>query len=95
MNKMVRIIEKKIWPDKFDEDKNLNLDFRLADFDLEPRDIIIFKEWVPETKQYTGREYRRVVGQRIKCESPTRYWTPEQMEKHGMWLIEWRNNQIF
>jgi len=48
----MRIIIKKIWPDKFDLDKELTLDFRLADFDLEPGDEIIFKEWDPKTKQF-------------------------------------------
>ncbi|MFH1889407.1 MAG: DUF3850 domain-containing protein [Nanoarchaeota archaeon] len=86
---MVRIIEKKIWPDKFDEDKTLTLDFRLADFDLEIGDTIRFREWDPETENYTGREFRKVVKQRILCESPTRYWTPQQMEEHGMYLLQW------
>jgi len=82
-------IRKKIWPDMFDKDQLLTLDFRCADFEVHPGDVIIFQEWDPQTKQYTGREYRKVVKQVVKCESPTRYWTPEQLEKHGMYLLEW------
>ncbi len=85
----MRIIEKKIWSDKFDLDKGLTMDFRLADFDLEEGDIIIFKEWNPKTREFTGREYKKVVKQVIKSESPTRYWKPEDMQKHGMFLLEY------
>ena len=84
-----KIIDKKIWPDMFDKDKSLTLDFRLADFVLEEGDLIKFREWDHKTKQYTGREYIKIVKKVIKCESPTRYWKPEEMEKNGMYLIEW------
>ncbi|MFH1608207.1 MAG: DUF3850 domain-containing protein [archaeon] len=86
-----RVIEKKIWPDMFDVDKELVLDFRLADFDLEPGDKIKFREWAPDKGEYTGREYIKTVKQVVRCNSPIRYWTPEQMEKHGMYLLEWKD----
>ncbi len=73
----------------FDKDKLLTLDFRLADFELEQGDQIRFREWDPGTKQYTGREYVKTVKRVIKSESPTRYWKPEEMEKYGMYLLEW------
>lgn len=83
------IIEKKIWAEAFDEDKLLNVDFRLADFDLAEGDHIRFREWDPTTKEYTGREYVKIVKRATKSQSPTRYWTPEQLEKHGLYLLEW------
>lgn len=82
------IINKKIWPDMFDNDKSLSLDFRLADFKLKNGDQIVFKEWDPITKKYTGRKYRKTVKKAIKCESPTRYWSSKELKKHGLWLIE-------
>lgn len=88
---MARIIVKKIWPDKFDIDKNLNIDFRLADFDLERGDIILFREWNPHTKEFTGREYKKTVKNVVKSESPTRYWKPEELQKHGMYLMEYES----
>lgn len=88
---MGRVIDKKIWPDRFDIDKELSLDFRLADFDLEPGDKIRFREWDPRTEEYTGREYTRTVKERIKCDSPTRYWKPKEMEEYGMYLLEWED----
>ncbi len=86
---MTKIIEKKIWPDMFDTDQHLTLDFRLADFDLKPGDQIKFREWDPTSRKYTGREYLKTVKKVLKCESPTRYWKPEEMEKYGMYLLEW------
>ena len=91
MKKVKKIIDKKIWPDMFDGDQNLPVDFRLADFDLQDGDQIRFREWDPETQKYTGREYIKTVKRITKHESPTRYWSPRELEKHGMYLIEWRD----
>jgi len=88
---MARTIVKKIWPDKFEIDKNLNLDFRLADFDLDEGDTIIFKEWDHDTKEFTGREYKKIVKKVVKSESPTRYWKPEEMKEHGMYLMQYED----
>lgn len=82
------IIEKKIWPDMFEIDQKLPIDFRLADFKLEDGDQIKYREWDPKTKQYTGRQYSKIVKRITKCESPTRYWTPEELENHGIYIIE-------
>lgn len=85
----MRVIEKKLWPDYFDSDRTSPFDTKLADFDLQDGDQIKFREWDPATKQYTGREYTRTVRKVIKQESPTRYWTQEQLEKNGIYVIEW------
>lgn len=87
----MKIIEKKLWPDYFDSDREYSVDFKLADFDLEDGDQIRFREWDPKTKDYTGREYTRTVKKATKCNSPTRYWSKEELEKHGMFIIEWDN----
>ncbi|HUS60277.1 MAG TPA: DUF3850 domain-containing protein [Nevskiaceae bacterium] len=85
----MRIIDKKIWPDMFENDKELPVDFRLADFDLKDGDQIRFREWNPETKTYTGREYIKTVKRVTKHESPARYWTQKQLKKHGFYIMEW------
>lgn len=87
----MKTIKKKIWPEAFDIDKNLGADFRLADFELNEGDEIIFQEWDPKTKEYTGREYTKIVKKIIKTASPTRYWTKEELEEYGLYLIEWEN----
>ena len=85
----MKIIEKKMWPDYFDSDRTATVDSKCADFDLEDGDQIRFREWDPATKQYTGREYTRTVKRVTKHESPTRYWPQEELEKYGMYIIEW------
>lgn len=72
----------------FDGDKGETLDFRLADFELEVGDEIVFQEWDPQKKEYTGREYRKKVKEMLKCESPTRYWKQEELEKQGWYLMK-------
>ena len=84
----MKIIEKKIWPEFFEKDKDRKFDIRLADFDLEEGDIIKFREWNPETKQFTGREFERKVKSISKFSNPLKFWTAEQLEKHGLFQIE-------
>jgi hypothetical protein len=86
----MRVIEKKIWPEMFEVDKELPVDFRLADFKLKDGDKIRYREWDPQTKQYTGREYTKSVKRVTKHESPTRYWRPKDLEKHGFFIIEFK-----
>lgn len=85
----MKLIEKKLWPDYFEKDETALLDSKLADFDLQSGDQIKFREWDPTTKQYTGREYVRTVKNILKQESPTKYWTPEQLKEYGIYLIQW------
>jgi hypothetical protein len=57
------IIKKKIplnFYDLVDSNKK-NFELRLNDFEVKEGDIIILEEWIPETKQYTGRKIEREV----------------------------------
>lgn len=72
----------------FENDQKMPVDFRLANFDLENGDQIRFREWNPKTEQYTGREYTRTVKRVTKHNSPTRYWSKEELEEQGMYIIE-------
>lgn len=82
------IIEKKVWPEFFEEDKDRKVDVRLADFDLNEGDTIKFREWDPKTKEFTGREFEKNVKSKSKFSSPLRFWTKEELEKHGLYIIE-------
>lgn len=57
------IIRKKIWPGWFElvDLGKKNYDLRLNDFEVEEGDTIIFEEWNPETKKYTGRKTEKKV----------------------------------
>ena len=50
-------IEKKLWPDRFEQVLNgiKKSDVRIADFEAKPGDALILREWDPEKEDYTGR----------------------------------------
>ncbi len=96
-----RIIEKKIWPHMFENDMKMDHDWRLADFPLNVGDRIRYREWNPDTEEYTGREYTRNVVRFVKTsyeelmkggicsidEDPAKYWTKEELERHGFYVM--------
>lgn len=61
-------------------------DMRLADWDIEQGDVIVFREWNPNTKEYTGREMSRVVGYVGKTKD-WEVWPKEDIEKYGYQII--------
>ena len=56
-------IPKKTWPDFFELmiSGKKNVDVRLADFDLKEGDEILFREYCPKSRKYTGRSILRKV----------------------------------
>ncbi|OIO62161.1 hypothetical protein AUJ69_03440 [Candidatus Woesearchaeota archaeon CG1_02_47_18] len=50
-------IEKKIWPELFQAivDGKRNFELGRADTECSPDDVLVLREWDPNTKQYTGR----------------------------------------
>lgn len=87
----MKIIEKKIWPDMFENDQKMPVDFRLANFDLKDGDIIKYREYNPKTKKYSGREFAKTVKRVTEHNSPTRYWAKKDLEKFGMYIIEFED----
>lgn len=88
--RIMNIIEKKTWPPMFEGDRNLDIDFRLADFDLQDGDQIRFREWDPAIQEYTGNEYTKTVKRVTKHNSPTKYWSTKELEQRGMFIIEFK-----
>ena len=84
-------IEKKAWPKLFQKimGGKKNFDLRLADFECNPSDILILKEWNPKTKQYTGREIEKEVTYVIKTKSQ-KFWPKEEVDKYGFQIISLR-----
>jgi hypothetical protein len=60
---MATIIEKKIWPEFFEEVSSgrRKEQLRLNDFEVSEGDTLVLREWDPGTKDYTGREIRKLV----------------------------------
>jgi len=91
------IIYKKCWPEWFDKfcSGERTLELRLADFNLKSGDILIFKEYEPKTKKYTGREVS------FKCkkvehsaQNPLQFYKVKDVKKHGFWIIELEKQKI-
>ena len=81
-------IEKKIWPEFFQKvlDGDKTFEVRLADFDCQPGDALILKEWDPKTKQYTGRSIEKKVGYVGQLKDFT-FWDKDDLKKHGLQII--------
>ncbi len=82
-------IKKKIWPEHFEKilKGEKTFDLRLADFNLNKGDILIFKEYNPKTKNYTRRVIRRKVKNLTKFDAAKSY-SLEEIKKFGFWEIE-------
>lgn len=85
------IIEKKAWPEYFEEIKkgNKKFELRLADWKCDVGDIIILKEWNPKTKVYTGRQIKKKITYLIKTKNAHMWgmWKKEQIDKYGFQII--------
>lgn len=81
-------IEKKVWPKYFQAimDGKKTFELRLADFKCEPGDILVLKEWDPDTQQYTGRELEKTATYVVKTKD-CHFWSEEEVEKHGHQVI--------
>lgn len=81
-------IEKNIWPEYFQSivDGQKKYELRLADWECNPGDTLVLKEWDPETKECTGREIEKEVTHILKTKDVT-FWPEEDVQKHGFQII--------
>ena len=81
-------IEKKTWPELFQKvlDGEKKFDLRLADFECNSGDVLVFREWDPETKEYTGREVEKKVTFVVKTKEIS-FWPDEEVEKYGFLVM--------
>ena len=81
-------IEKKMWPESYELVRigEKTYDLRLADWGVSSGDTIVFREWDPETKQYTGREMEKKVGYVGKTKS-WEVWPKDDIEEYGYQVI--------
>ena len=85
------IIKKKCWPkwfEKFTKGER-TLDLRLADFGLKTGDTLLFEEYDPKTKKYTGRKaYFKCKNVEHSAQNPLQFYKVEDVKKNGFWIIE-------
>ena len=81
-------IDKKIWPEYFEKvlSGEKDFDLRLADWQCQPGDILILKEWDPATKQYTGRQIEKMVSYVLKTKD-LKMFSEEDVGKYGWQVI--------
>lgn len=84
-------IEKKIWPEFFDKvlSKEKAYELRLADFECNPGDVLVLREWDPGTKQYTGRSIEKSVTSVFRTKDQ-KFWKKEDVDKYGFQVIGFR-----
>jgi len=84
-------IEKKVWPEYFQQiiDNKKTFEVRLNDFEIEEGDTLALREWDPNTKSYTGREVEKEVGYvgRWRIEELEKFWPREDIDNKGIQVI--------
>ncbi len=81
-------IEKKIWPKFFEKimDGSKTFELRLADFECKLGDILLLREWNPETGDYTGRTIEKKVTYILKTKD-VKFWSEQDIEKYGFQIM--------
>ena len=82
------IIEKKVWPEPFEDltAGRKKADVRLCDFECTPGDTIVFREYEPCQKRYTGRHCSFEVTHVLKLNDMS-YFEPKDIKKYGYQVI--------
>lgn len=83
------IIEKKTWPELFEDVRTgkKKFDLRVADFEVNVGDTLVLREWDPETQQYTGREIKKTVTYLLKTRDLT-FNTKEEIDENGFVIMQ-------
>ncbi len=84
-------IEKKVWPQYFEKilSGEKNFELRLNDFNCNEGDVLVLREWNPDTKKYSGRVLEKKVSYVAKVKE-LNFWSKEEIEKYGLQIISWK-----
>lgn len=83
------IINKKIWPEFFEDVKagRKKFELRLDDFDAKEGDTIVLEEWDQRTKEYTGRKIEKKVSYVLKFKLDD-FGQKKEIEEKGLIVIQ-------
>lgn len=85
------IIKKKCWPEFYEKfcSGERQFELRLADFDLKSGDTLVFEEYDPKTKTYSGRSASFVCARvERSAQNPLQFYKPEDVMQKGFWIIK-------
>lgn len=82
------IIEKKVWPQFFDDivSGKKKFELRLHDFEITEGDTLLLKEWDPHSRQYTGRTIEKKITYVLKFKLGD-FGQQEQIKEKGLMVI--------
>jgi hypothetical protein len=82
-------IHKKSYPPYFEQvlKGEKKFDLRLADFEANPGDTIIFEEYDPATRKPTGRVSAHRVGYVLNTRD-LEYWSAADVARHGFVVMQ-------
>ncbi len=82
---------KKVWPEYFQKimEGDKTFEVRLADFNINPDDTLVLKEWDPKTKKYTKRTLEKKVTYVLKTKD-IEFWSKKDIEKYGLQVIAFK-----
>jgi hypothetical protein len=64
-------------------------ELRLADFDLKTGDTLLFEEYDPKKKKYTGRQASfNCTRVEHSAKNPLQFYQVKDVKKHGFWIIK-------
>jgi ASC-1-like (ASCH) protein len=82
------VIKKKSWPESFKLIKSGKKKFDLrVPFKIEKGDVLVFEEWDPKKKKYTGRSIRKKTGFIYKFKLNS-FGQKKELEKKGLYVIQ-------
>ena len=89
---MSKKIIKKVLPDYFQDivDGKKKYELRLDDFDIEPGDILVLKEYTsanPENRKATGRFIEKKVTYLRKIKLQDLWWSESDIKEKGIQII--------
>lgn len=84
-------IEKKVWPKYFEliMQGKKSFELRLANFECRNGDVLVLKEWDPDTGEFTGRVMEKEVTF-VTHLHDVPFWSPSDIEKYGFQIISFR-----
>lgn len=87
--KNMRKIEKKVWPEYFEQilSGEKTFEVRLNDWTCNTGDLLLLREWDPSKKEYTGRFVKKKITYIVKTKDMRKFFTKKDIEKYGFQII--------